>query len=642
MQGKSSRRLAHPAPTLNSLAYTADKTMAARRDSRGVDSWRPLWERALVVRGTGSFRALIPAALITLLAFGAVEAQARNRISQELAARASREGAVRIIVQLDVPTLPEGRLRAPRSRMLQRQRIAAAQDGLSAELAGTAHRTARRFRSIAFAALEAGPQALSRLEKSSRVVAVQEDRLQRPLLNVSAPLVEADQAASMGYDGSGQTVVVLDTGVDADHPNLTGKIVAEACFATGDPYLSGDCPNGESFDDGEGSGSYCTFSGDCFHGTHVAGIAVGAGASYPGVAPGASLIPIQVFSEFSGSACSPDPSPCALSWTSDQIAALEYVFDTLRPLHAIASVNMSLGGAPYTSQAQCDAANGATKAAIDNLRSVDIATVIASGNSGYLDAIDEPGCISSAISVSATDDGDQIPSFSNAAAFLSLWAPGVVIGAPFFGSTGFANASGTSMATPHVAGAWATLRQAVPSASVEEILTALQDTGLPIPDVYAETSRIRIAEALVSLLTDCSNGLDDDGDGLIDLEDPGCDGADDLSEKAPGRVCDDGEDNDGDGLVDFPEDPGCLHPAFLLEDPQCQDGIDNDGDGKMDYDAGLAANGSTDPAGPDPQCDGPWQHNEADSYRCGLGAELALVLPPLFWMLARRRNRVGA
>ena len=392
-------------------------------------------------------RALILAALITLLGFEAVEAQARNPVPPEIAARASREGAVRVIVQLDVPTLPEGRLHASQSRLRQRQRIAAAQDGLGAELAGTPHRTARRFRSIAFAALEVGPEALSRLEKSARVVAVQEDRLHRPLLNVSAPLVETDQAASMGYDGSGQTVVVLDTGVDANHPNLAGKIVAEACFALGN-----DCPNNQSFDDGEGSGSYCTYSAGCFHGTHVAGIAAGAGASYPGVAPGASLIPIQVFSEFSGSVCDPDPSPCPLSYTSDQVAALEYVFDTLRPLHTIASVNMSLGGTAYTSQAACDSANAATKAAIDNLRSVGIATVIAAGNDGYTNAIDEPACISSAISVSATDDGDQIPGFANAAAFLSLWAPGVSIRAPFFGSAGFIDASGTSMATPHVAG----------------------------------------------------------------------------------------------------------------------------------------------------------------------------------------------
>ncbi len=557
----------------------------------------------------GSVRNRIPAALMALLALGAVEAQAGNRISPELAARASREGAVRIIVQLDVPTIPEGRLRARRSRLLQRQRIAAAQDDLSAELAGTAYRTARRFRSIAFTALEVGPRALARLERSARVVTVQEDRLHRPLLDVSGPLVEADQAAAMGYDGSGQAVVVLDTGADADHPNLAGKIAAEACFALGYPFMSGDCPNGDVFDDGVGSGSYCDYSSDCFHGTHVAGIAVGSGASYPGVAQGASLIPIQVFSEFTGSYyCGSGPDPCALSYISDQIAALEYVFDTLRPHHTIASVNMSLGGDTYTDQPDCDEDNTATKDAIDNLRSVGIATVIAAGNDGFLNAISEPGCISSAISVSATDDGDEIAYFSNAAAFLSLWAPGDEIRAPRYGTTGFITASGTSMATPHVAGAWATLRQAVPSASIDEILTALQATGVPIPDVYAETSRIRIAQALVALLLpDCSNGLDDDGDGLADLE-----------------------------------DPGCSHAAAQLEDPQCQDGIDNDGDGQMDYDAGLGANGFPDPDGLDPQCVGaPWRNAEAPSSyrRCGLGAELTLLLLPLSWLLARRRNR---
>jgi subtilisin family serine protease len=589
-------------------------------------------------RRVGAAGALLLAALISVLVFGTVEAQARSPVPPELAARASRDGAVRVIVQLAVPTLPEGRLRAAQSRQLQRQRIATAQEGLAAELVGTAHRTERRFRSIPFAALEVGPQALSRLERSSRVVAVEEDRLHRPLLDVSAPLVEADQAVSMGYDGLGQTVVVLDTGVDANHPNLAGKIVDEACFSLGD-----DCPNGESFDVGEGAGFYCTYSGSCFHGTHVAGIAAGAGASYSGVAPGASLIPIQVFSEFTGPVCDPDPSPCPRSYTSDQLAALEYVFDTLRPLHTIASVNMSLGGTAYASQALCDLYNAATKAAIDNLRSVGIATVVAAGNDGFTNGIGEPACISSAISVSATDDGDEIASFSNAASFLSLWAPGVSIRAPLFGSSGFTDASGTSMATPHVAGAWATLRQGAPSASVDEILAALQNTGVAIPDVYAETSRIRIAEALVTLLPVCSNSLDDDGDGLIDLEDPGCDDADDPSEKAPDLACDDGEDNDGDGWVDFPEDPGCFSPAATLEDPQCQDGIDNDGDGRIDYDAGLSANGVADPAGPDSGCEGaPWFNREAPlqlPLTCGLGAELAFLLPPLFWMLTRRRLR---
>ena len=72
------------------------------------------------------------------------------------------------------------------------------------------------------------------------------------------------------------------------------------------------------------------------------------------------------------------------------------------------------------------------------------------------------------------------------------------------------------------------------------------------------------------------------------------------------------------------------------ESPQCQDGIDNDSDGKIDYDGGLAALGYI-AAEPDPFCAGsPWQIMEALP-ACGLGAELALLLPPLMWMWRRRR-----
>jgi hypothetical protein len=126
------------------------------------------------------------------------------------------------------------------------------------------------------------------------------------------------------------------------------------------------------------------------------------------------------------------------------------------------------------------------------------------------------------------------------------------------------------------------------------------------------------------------------------MEDPGCLDADDPSEKTPDLLCDDGEDNDGDGLVDFPEDPGCALPSAQLEDPKCQDGTDNDGDGKIDFDAGLAANGFPDPAGPDPHCAGtPWRNSETPA-SCGLGAELAVLLPPLFWLLTRRAEWEGS
>ncbi len=125
----------------------------------------------------------------------------------------------------------------------------------------------------------------------------------------------------------------------------------------------------------------------------------------------------------------------------------------------------------------------------------------------------------------------------------------------------------------------------------------------------------------------CDNGFDDDGDGTVDQNDPGCLNATDTSEKDPFLPCDDGIDNDGDGRIDFDPvtkanpgdsasppggsgDVGCFAPHAARENPQCQDGIDNDGDTTVDYDAGLSATGSADPDGADSYCAKPWTNRE--------------------------------
>ena len=129
----------------------------------------------------------------------------------------------------------------------------------------------------------------------------------------------------------------------------------------------------------------------------------------------------------------------------------------------------------------------------------------------------------------------------------------------------------------------------------------------------------------------------------------------------PGTNCSDGFDNDGDGLVDFPEDPGCSDADSQLEAPKCQDGINNDPyqDGLIDFDGGQSIHGGcstgscpsgvSDPdangvANPDPQCVGkPWKNREtAGGGGCGLGAELLLLLPGLGLGLAGVRRRRGA
>jgi hypothetical protein len=135
--------------------------------------------------------------------------------------------------------------------------------------------------------------------------------------------------------------------------------------------------------------------------------------------------------------------------------------------------------------------------------------------------------------------------------------------------------------------------------------------------------------------SDCEDGVDNDGDGLIDFpEDRGCSHADDLSER---RECNDGFDNDGDGLTDFAGgDVGCPANNSTVEDAQCDDGRDNDLDGTIDADGGGTGLPDDYCAGdPSRSLEGPATGPAAG---CGLGPELALLGPLLAMRRARARR----
>ncbi len=325
-----------------------------------------------------------------------------------------------------------------------------------------------------------------------------------PTLSDSVPLIGADNAWLGGYTGGGQAVAVLDTGVDKEHPDLTGKVIAEACFSRNSASTHSLCPEGSSSEIGDGTASYlCGTDDRCRHGTHVAGIAT-ANGNVEGVAKGANLVAIQVFHQN-------EAAGGLRTFFSDLLLALQHVLQLHEQGKAIAAVNMSLGGGQFNSV--CDGSLSPLKYAIDMLRDVGIATIVSSGNNGYKDAISAPACISSAISVGATDKSDAVASFSNSAYFLDLLAPGRYIRSTIPGG-GYASFSGTSMAAPHVAGAWAVLKAANPTATVDDIFDALETAGVSIPDTNGITKpRIQLDYALAALgpLTTKLYGVHDEG-----------------------------------------------------------------------------------------------------------------------------------
>ncbi|MHB8809574.1 MAG: S8 family serine peptidase [Desulfobulbaceae bacterium] len=419
---------------------------------------------------------------------------------EDLMAEATRQGEVPVIVELELPTpfIPEGAHASDQGRERQREAIMEAREQFFAMMSGRAagdYTQYGQWDSLPYVALQVNVNALGFLRNNPLVKSVQEDSLSDPHLASATDHIGADDTWDAGFGGMGQAVVILDTGVDANHPFYGSRVVHEACFSAG---AGGQtlCPGGGNSQSGNGSANALTaqcLNGGvniCDHGSHVAGIAAGqdpGGASatgYSGVAPEASIIAIQVFTRFNNDAdCGGNPgdAPCVKTWDSDQLSALNYVNTTLHPHWDISSVNMSLGGGMNT--AACD--GDSRKAAIDNLRSNDIATVISSGNDDWTNALGAPGCISTAVTIGNVFDGNNCGTFDevtdNMHAVVDLLASGRCVDSSV-PDDAYGNKSGTSMAAPEVTGAFAMLKALDPALSVGDIENLLKTTGVLVMD----------------------------------------------------------------------------------------------------------------------------------------------------------------
>lgn len=321
------------------------------------------------VRGSCGLGVLL---LLAVFLAVAADCQAAEFASQServhLFAKAADQ-TVNVIVGLAEPMesfIAEGMMADPTSVASQRRKIVTARHSLLDALSGYDAKRYKEWDSLPYVALQVNARALDRLASLPGVRTITEDSLNDPFLGSAMPHIGANVSLASGFDGAGQTVVILDTGIDADHPFFGNRVVDEACFSASNGNVS-LCPSGNQFQAGPGAADALTAqcrngaSFLCTHGTHVAGIAAGADPGPPsaapgainGVAPAANLIAIQVFTRFNAQAdCSPDPAPCVKAYTSDIMDALNYVNTTLRPTWNIASVNMSLGGGMYA--AICD------------------------------------------------------------------------------------------------------------------------------------------------------------------------------------------------------------------------------------------------------------------------------------------------
>ena len=418
--------------------------------------------------------------------------------------KAKTLGQVRVIAGLGI-TLQTGDALNDTQIAEQMTRLHAEQNA-AAVRAGVPPRYVTQFDYIPFVSMWVTPAQLTRLLADRSIVNIQEDVPGKAGLNKSAPFINADKVWKQSFKGNGFTIAILDTGIDETHPMLAGrKIVSEACYSTNNAGqgISSLCPRGATKSMAVGSGVNCPLSIDpCWHGTHVAGIAAGkpvkesATTALAGIAPIAKLISIQVFSAQGGS---------AVTFDSDWILGLERVY-ALRNKYRIAAVNISFGSGKFTGP--CDKQNPAAKKIIRQLRNVRIAVIAASMNDGYDNATEEPACISEVIAVGATlHTANTLATYSNNAPWVRLLAPGSGIVSAKAGG-GFKASDGTSMAAPHVAGAFALLRNVYGKATVDDVAAALECTGPLVTRAGISKPRIDVLAAKAYLLSPPSTVLD--------------------------------------------------------------------------------------------------------------------------------------
>jgi subtilisin family serine protease len=343
----------------------------------------------------------------------------------------------------------------------------------------------RKFSTINAISGEVTKEGLEKLKQDSNVERIDYNYPLKLFLDSSVPVINGDDVQGLTVNnitlnGSGETVCVIDTGIDYTHPALGG--------CTSEEFLAGNCS--------KVIGGYDLAEDDAnpidmhSHGTHVAGIVASEDATYRGVAPGAKLIAMKVFTD------------AGAGNTDDALAAIDWCVNNASQFN-ISVITMSIGvtdqfGVEIPYLDYCDdsdlLAAEATWAANQGI----FIDVSAGNNKGAL-GITSPACGVNATSVGSTTDSDTISGY-NTAPILDLLATGSSITSTNKGGSGFTLKSGTSMAAPHVAGAAAILKQYWKLAYNQNITPAQIENKLKISGVLVNDTRNGILFPRIDIL----------------------------------------------------------------------------------------------------------------------------------------------
>lgn len=326
----------------------------------------------------------------------------------------------------------------------------------------TPGKTIREFEIIPAIVMEVPANQLENLAKQSFVKNIESVVEVRAFLQDSVPLINATKVWTQQFSGNNITgknvgVCILDTGVNYTHPDLGGCLGTGCRVKDGYNYVNS---NTNPMDD-KG------------HGTYVAGIAA-ANGGIKGVAPNASIIAIKVLNS-AGSGT-----------TDDLISGIDWCVNN-RTVYNISVISMSLGTDTLFST-YCDNESGLTglRDAINSAVGKNITVVAATGNNGNTTSIAAPACIQNTTAVAWSTKTDTVASSSNRNDITDLIAPGSSINSTAIGG-GYTTESGTSMSTPHVAGAFALLYQKYRAINGSDptpsyLQKILNDTGRVISD----------------------------------------------------------------------------------------------------------------------------------------------------------------